>query len=50
MFVFVYDKEQKRVIHYASDAKQDLLEMFNQPNQREYYSNKDVSLHFDLIS
>lgn len=41
MFVFIYDKNQRRVIHYASDASQDLLEIFNEENQREYYTNRD---------
>ena len=41
MFVFIYDKNQRRVIHYASDPSQDLLEIFNTENQREYYSNRD---------
>ena len=41
MFVFIYDKNQRRVIHYASDPSQDLMEIFNTENQREYYSNRD---------
>jgi hypothetical protein len=50
MFVFIYDKNQKRVIHYASDAKLDFLDIFNQENQREFYTNEDVSkFHFSNI-
>ena len=41
MFVFMYDKKQKRAIHFASDPEQDLMEMFNEENQREYYTNRD---------
>lgn len=41
MFVFIYDKNQKRVIHYASNASQDFFEIFNEKNQREFYSNED---------
>ena len=29
------------MIHFASDAQQDFLAIFNEENQREYYSNKD---------
>lgn len=43
MFIFIYDKQQKRVIHFASDQTQDFMEMFNQKNQREFFSNQDVS-------
>jgi hypothetical protein len=32
------------VIHYASDANLDFQDIFNEANQREYYSNKDVSI------
>ena len=49
MFVFIYDKNQKRVIHYASDAKLDFLDIFNQENQREFYTNDDVSNLFNVI-
>ena len=44
MFVFIYDQSQRRVIHYASDPNQDFCEIFNEENQREFYSNKDVSI------
>lgn len=40
-FVLIYDQNQRRVVHYASDPHQDLLEVFNTENQREYYSNFD---------
>jgi len=32
MFVYIYDKQQKRVIHYASDCQQDFMDMFNSKN------------------
>ena len=41
MFVFMYDKKQKRAIHFARDPEQDLMEIFNEENQREYYTNRD---------
>lgn len=44
MFVFIYDQSQRRVIHYASDPNLDFCHIFNEPNQREFYSNKDVSI------
>ena len=50
MFVFIYDKNQKRVIHYASDAKLDFLDIFNQENQREFYTNDDVSNLFNQVT
>ena len=41
MFVFMYDHEDNRVVHYASDAQQDFFALFNKQSQREYYSNRD---------
>lgn len=41
MFVYVYDPKQQRVIHYASDANFDLVDIFNCKAQREYYTNDD---------
>lgn len=41
IFLLIYDKNQQRVIHYASDQNLDIMELFNSENQREYYSNKD---------
>ena len=41
MFLFIYDKSQNRVIHYASDPNFNFTEIFNVENQREFYSNDD---------
>ena len=41
VFAFIYDKEFRRVIHYASDANENLLDLFNQENHREFYTNMD---------
>ena len=41
MFLFIYDKNQRRVIHYSSDQNQDFMELFNVTNQREFYTNYD---------
>jgi len=43
VFMYIYDKSQKRVIHFASDPSQNILEIFNTENQREYYSNNDYA-------
>ena len=43
MFLFIYDEKQQRVVHYASDPDTDMLELFNQKAQREYYSNADYT-------
>lgn len=43
LFIFIYDEEQKRVVHFASDENHDFLELFNEKNQREFYNNNDVS-------
>ena len=41
MFLFIYDPKEQRVVHFASDPTTDFLELFNQPSQREYFSNRD---------
>ena len=41
MFLFVYDKQQKRCVHYASDPQEDFLTLFNQKCHREFYTNWD---------
>ena len=43
LFMFIYDPKQNRVIHFASDPELDLQDIFNNENQREFYSNLDVS-------
>ena len=43
MFLFIYDEKQQRVVHYASDPNVDLVELFNQKAQREYYTNADYT-------
>ena len=44
VFVLIYDKKQKRCVHYASDSRQNILNMFNDRCNREFYSNKDYVL------
>ena len=44
LFMFIYDPKQNRVIHFASDPELDLQDLFNSENQREFYSNLDVSI------
>ena len=41
MFLMVYDKTQRRCVHYASDSKEDLVGLFNKQCHREFYTNKD---------
>ena len=41
VFLFVYDKEKKKVIHFSSDPELDMYDLFNSKNDREYFSNVD---------
>ena len=41
VFLFVYDKQQKRVVHYASNPQDSFLSIFNEQSFREFYTNKD---------
>ena len=41
IFLLIYDKKAKRCTHYASDPKQDLVNMFNDNCHREFLSNHD---------
>ena len=41
IFLFMYDPNQKRVTHFASHSDLDIVDLFNQRNQREFYSNMD---------
>ena len=41
VFTMIYDKEFRRVIHYASDANKNMLDLFNQENHREFYTEAD---------
>ena len=41
MFIFIYDKNHDRCVHYASDTNQNLLHFFNWPCHREFYTNND---------
>ena len=43
MFLFVYDKSQKRCVHYASNPNDDFLTLFNEQCHREFYTNKDYT-------
>ena len=41
IFLFIYDQQKKRVIHFHSDANLDIIDIYNNPNDREFYCNKD---------
>ena len=41
MFLFIYDKSAQRVVHYCSDDQLNIMDVFNQGLQREFYSNDD---------
>lgn len=40
-FVFIFDKTQKRCVHFASDPSLDFLQLFNERCHREFFSNYD---------
>ena len=39
MFIFIYDKNLDRCVHYASDPNENLLDFFNNDCHREFYTN-----------
>jgi len=41
VFMYIYDQEKKRVIHFHSHSDLNLLDIYNMPNDREFYENKD---------
>ena len=41
MFLYIYDKKSQRVIHYSSSERNDLMDVFNKKNHREFYTNRD---------
>lgn len=41
MFLFIYDENKKRVMHFASDEDFDFLEIFNKKLEREFLTNDD---------
>lgn len=41
VFVYVYDKNKNKVIHFHSDPDFDIKEIFNRSLDREFLSNKD---------
>lgn len=41
IFLYIQDQASNRVTHYASHPEHDLVSLFNQKNQREFYTNKD---------
>ena len=43
VFTFVYDRDQNRVTHFASNENIDFMSLFNTESQREFFSNKDYS-------
>lgn len=44
MFVFVLDESQNRVTHFASHQDLDIIDLFNNKYQREFFTNKDYEL------
>lgn len=43
VFMYIYDHQKQRVIHYSSNPGFDILDVFNQENDREFLTNKDYS-------
>lgn len=41
MFVYIYDQKSQRVIHYSSSENNDLMDIFNKKNHREFFTNRD---------
>ena len=41
MFLFIYDENRKRVMHYASDETFDFYKIFNDKLEREFLTNDD---------
>ena len=41
VFMYIYDPDKRRVIHFHSHPELDLLDIYNIPNDREFYENKD---------
>ena len=41
IFIHIHDKLRNRVTHFASNEDSDLLAIFNQKSQREFFSNCD---------
>ena len=41
VFLYVYDKDQRRVVHFASNPQDNLLSLFNEQNFREFFSSRD---------
>ena len=40
LFLYIYDRKKERVIHYHSNPDTNVLDIFNNPNDREFYANK----------
>ena len=47
IFIYIFDKWTKRMIHYASDEAEDIVNLFNKEAKREFYSNIDYK-KFDV--
>ena len=43
-YVFIYDQQKERMVHYASHEDHNLLDCFNQKLFREFYSNRDYEM------
>ena len=41
VFMYIYDKEKSRCIHFHSHPDQNFLDMYNVPNDRQFYENSD---------
>lgn len=43
VFLFLYDQNETKLIHYQSDPRDDLKSLFKQNCNRIFYCNADVS-------
>ena len=41
MFLYIYDKERKRVVHYNSNPELNIMEIFNRQNERDFYTDTE---------
>ena len=49
VFMFIYDQNDHRAIHFGSHPDQDFMEIFNKSLSREFFSNLDVSKFFHIV-
>lgn len=41
MFLYIYDKERKRVVHYNSNPELNIMDIFNLHNERDFYTDME---------